>query len=152
MARSRSHGRLVDPTIHGIPHTNEMKENNNRDMEDKKVEVVDADDGTAHVTFNLPLHENNYNVPTQPQSQRYFTDELSTPSPNYYYPTEQLGRLHNSNTTYTTPSPTIHEVVGGGGGPSSSLTEVTPAFLRRAAQELGVTKSINAAMHSRTGR
>jgi len=124
-------------------------------MEDKKVEV-DAGDGTAHVTFNLPLHENNYNnhntIPTQPQSQRYFTDELSTPSPNYCYPTERLGRLHNSNTTYTTPSPTIHEVVGGGGGPSSSLAEVTPAFLRRAAQELGVTKSINAAMHSRAGR
>ena len=130
-----------------------------RDMErDEAVEVGDTnDDGTSsssqHVTFNLPLHENNYYndnaVLTQPQAQHYFT-EFSTPSPNYY-PSERLGRLHNSNNTYTdTPSPTIHDAAGGGGGgPSSTLTEVTPAFLRRAAQELGVTQSINAAMYSR---
>ena len=69
---------------------------------DEAVEVGDTnDDGTSsssqHVTFNLPLHENNYyndkTALTQPQAQHYFT-EFSTPSPNYY-PSERLGRLHN---------------------------------------------------------
>lgn len=102
-----------------------------RDMD----EAVEAgtNDGTAHVAFNLP-HENNYNDNIVLTQQRYFT-EFSTP-----------GRFYNSS-TYTTPSPTMHEVASGG-----ALTEVTPAFLRRAAQELGVTESINAAMHSRAGR
>jgi len=111
--------------------------------ENGREEEVDAD-GQETILNNSPV---TYNMPhggfdttkgiTAADAQFQSSSKIHFQNPKRYnsdisspYPAQSLR-------TETTPNP-INPVGG-----SSSLTEVTPAFLRRAAQELGVTNSIN---------
>ncbi|KAL3761714.1 hypothetical protein ACHAW5_005965 [Stephanodiscus triporus] len=103
------------------------------------------------VTFNLPrdsvniIEEITASGAQFPSSSMIHFQNPKRYNSNISYPTQRLHHETHIDTEgiqreklNNTPNP----VKPGG---SSSLTEVTPAFLRRAAQELGVTNSINAA-------
>lgn len=80
--------------------------------------VAGASASATRVSFNVP-RDNHYAT-----SKRYDNEFSPYPSQSLRYPQMQ----HN------TPNPT---------GASASLAEVTPAFLRRAAQDLGMAKHVN---------